>query len=145
MSFKHEFSPRFQEVDRAGIVFYGRAFDYAHICYEEMLTAAFGNFDHVYSTAGVGLPLVHADSSFRKPMLRGERLVATMEIERLSQRSITFNCTISGIADGEIRCVVRQKHAFVAFPEFEPTERPPDFLDRLLAIGMVEPKPASKA
>ena len=42
MAFEYGLTARFHEVDRVGIVFFGRAYEYAHICFEEVLTAAFG-------------------------------------------------------------------------------------------------------
>jgi len=140
MSFTYEISARFHEVDRAGIVFYGRAFEYAHVCFEEMLTAAFGGFDRVFDTMHLGLPLVNAHASFGHPMRRGDRLLAELFVERLTQRSITFRCVITGQADGIERCIVHQKHAFVSFPDFQPVARPDAFTDGLLAIGMELPE-----
>ena len=140
MSFKFEITARFHEVDRAGIVFYGRVFEYSHICFEEMMTAAFGDFDHVFDDVGVGLPLVHAEASFQRPIRRGDRLIAELSVAKLSERSITFQCRLIGSDDQVERCRVFQKHAFVQFPDFAPTVRPAAFITGLEKVGLVIPE-----
>ncbi|MGC6417557.1 MAG: acyl-CoA thioesterase [Bradymonadia bacterium] len=141
MIFEYAFTPRFHEVDRAGIIFYGRAFQYAHVCFEEMLTVGFGDFDRVFDDVGVGCPLVHADASFSRPMRRGERLIARLQIERLSARSLTVLVEMVGADDGVLRCAVRQKHAFVRIADFTPCQCPDAFLDGLRRAGLELPEP----
>ena len=144
MFFETNITARFHEVDRAGIVFFGRAFEYAHICFEEMLTAAFGGMDAVFDRLDLGFPLVHSEASFLRPMRRGDRLSVRMTIVAFSGRSITFEYAIRGQSDGVERCRVRLKHAFVTVSTFKTRHCPDEFIHAIEHIGLSVPDDAAK-
>ncbi|MDP6943925.1 MAG: polyprenyl synthetase family protein [Myxococcota bacterium] len=57
MSFEHRLTVRFYEVDRAGIAFFGRVFEYCHAAYEALQLERRGRFDpdpDVYDTVVTG-------------------------------------------------------------------------------------------
>ena len=138
MPFEHPITARFHEVDRAGIVFFGRAFEYAHICYEEMLIAAFDDAEVVMGARRFVMPIVHAEADYQRPIRQFDRLVAALDLERLSKRSMTSRITLRGAADPtDVRVVVRRKQAFVNAENFTGMERPA-FIDAGFArIGLV--------
>ncbi len=138
MSFRYSVTARFHEVDRAGIVFFGRVYEYAHICFEEMLHAAFDSPDSIFGELGFALPLVHSEASFSRPIRQGDRLEVAMEVEAVSARSITFAYRLYGQGRPEdLRAVVRLKHAFVSFPDFGPAQRSPVFDAGLARVGLL--------
>ena len=138
MSFQYSVTARFHEVDRAGIVFFGRVYEYAHICFEEMLHAAFERPDTIFEQLGFALPLVHSEASFSRPIRQGDRLDIAMEVATLSSRSITFAYRLCGQGNpDDLRAVVRLKHACVSFPEFKPVHRSPLFDDGLVRVGLL--------
>ena len=138
MPFEHRVTARFHEVDRVGIVFFGRVFEYAHIGFEELLTAAFGDVDAIFETFEFGMPLVHAESSYRRPIHQGDRLTVRTTIETLSQRSVSYAHSITGAEDADdLRCTVRLKHAFVSFPAFEPCEVPEVFVEGMRRVALL--------
>lgn len=127
MGFEHRVTARFHEVDRAGIVFFGRAFEYAHVCFEEMLHAAFGRGPALFEGLPFGLPLVHAEADYAAPIRQADRLVVRLVVDRLTARSVTFAYDIVGEDDGVHRVTVRLKHAFIELPAFVPCEAPEAF------------------
>ena len=136
MAFEHQITARFHEVDRAGIVFFNRVYEYAHICFEEMLWEAFGPPSEVYDTADVGFPLVHSEADYRRPIQHGDRLTIKLEVEKMSDRSVTFRYEFEG-QDGLPRATVRLKHAFVSLKNFQPVPRTAEFTRGLEKVGLI--------
>jgi YbgC/YbaW family acyl-CoA thioester hydrolase len=136
MAFEHRVTARFHEVDRAGIVFFGRAFEYAHVCFEEMLAAAFGEVATVFDRHGFGMPLVHAEADYSAPTRQGDRLIVRLTVERASERSVTFAYAIVG-EDGRLRVTVRLVHAFVDFADFRKLPMPAAFREGLRRLDLL--------
>jgi acyl-CoA thioester hydrolase len=136
VAFEYALTARFHEVDRVGIVFFARAYEYAHICFEELLAAAFGEVSSVFERHGFGMPLVHTEASYRSPIRHGDRLRVRGSIDVLSERSATFRYEVLG-ADDDLRCTVRLKHAFVHFPSFEPIAVPQAFTEGMQHIELI--------
>ena len=139
MPFQHRVTARFHHVDRAGIVFFARAFEYAHDCFDEILIAAFDRPD--FDVLGFGMPLVHADASYKAPIRLYDELIVSAEITRIGDRSVTYAYRVDG-ADGVHRCVVTLRHAFVAYPDFRGIPVPPLFVARMKALQLIADDPA---
>lgn len=135
MAFEHTVTVRFHEVDRAGIVFFGRAFEYCHIAFEELLTAALGHVAAGLERGGWGMPLVHAEADYRRPMRMGDRLAIALAVERVGRRSIAFAYAIRG-PDGDLRATARLVHAFVDLDGFRPRDVPAELLQGLSRLGL---------
>ena len=137
MAFCHNFKPRFHEVDRAGIIFFGRVFEYAHIAFEEVLFTVFGDWDQLFHTHSVGLPLVHAESDFRKPMRQGDDLTVQTRVIRVGKGSLTFRHDIVD-EGGQVRAVVRLTHAAIDLKTFSSIPLPEVIVERFDAHGLIE-------
>ena len=137
MAFCHNFKPRFHEVDRAGIIFFGRVFEYSHIAFEELLFTVFGDWDQLFHKHSVGLPLVNAESDFKIPIRQGEDLTIEVRVVRLGNRSITFR---HDIIDKRrlLRASVRLTHAAIDLNTFESVSLPEMFVDALRRHGLIE-------
>jgi YbgC/YbaW family acyl-CoA thioester hydrolase len=116
-------TPRFFEVDRAGIVFFSRVFEFCHATYEELFMSIDCGVDRLIERDGLGMPLVHVEADFKRPMRMGEVLDIGVEVERLTARSIAFRYTLRG-ADAVVRATVLHVHAFVAFDALAGGEAP---------------------
>ena len=136
MPFEHAVTARFFEIDRAGIVFFGRFFEYCHAAFEEMLLAAFGDWDGQFDDFGWAMPLVHVEADFQRPARMGDRLTVTLEVERLTKRSVTFRFVVRA-SDGSSCAEVRHKHAFIDRGRFESTEVPTRFVEGLEGLGLL--------
>jgi YbgC/YbaW family acyl-CoA thioester hydrolase len=137
MAFEHVVTVRFHEVDRAGIVFFGRVFEYCHVVFEELLHEVMGaGMSGVFEGGGWGMPLVHAEADYKNPMRIGDRLRIALEVERLGDHSVTLRYTIRGPDDG-LRAVVRLVHAFVDLKAFHTVPTPREIREGLARFGLV--------
>lgn len=135
MAFEHVVTVRFHEVDKAGIVFFGRVFEYCHVVFEEMLHEVLGNdMAAVFEGGRWGMPLVHAEADYKRPMRIGDRLRIRLEVERLGRRSITLRYTVAG-EDGDVRATARLVHAFVDMERFASRPVPPELAQGLARLG----------
>ena len=137
MAFCHNFRPRFHEVDRAGIIFFGRVFEYAHVAFEEVLFTVFGDWDQLFHAHSVGLPLVNAESNFRKPIRQGEELTVESRIVRVSRGTLVFRHDIVD-RTGTLRASVRLTHASIDLKTFKPIPLPAVLVDQFSAHGLIE-------
>lgn len=135
MPFEHTVTVRFQDVDRAGIAFFGRVFDYCHAVFEELLVAAGDSLSDVFAT-GFGMPLVHCDSDFSRPMRMGERLRVVCEVERVGSRSVTFAYALFG-PEGELRAKARLVHATVILETMTGCPVPERILEPLRTLDLI--------
>ena len=68
MSFRATIPVRFQDVDAAGVLFFGRIFDYCHHAYEELIESSGVDRAHYFSRAEYLVPIVHAEAAHRTLM-----------------------------------------------------------------------------
>lgn len=123
-------------MDRAGIVYFGRVFEYCHIAYEELMTAIFGGIEGVFSGTDWGMPLVHAEADYKAPIRLDDRLTVELRVERLGAGSVSFGFRVLG-PEGDLRATVQHVHAFVDMRRFAKREVPQAFLDGVIAQGLV--------
>ncbi|MFT7624338.1 MAG: YbgC/YbaW family acyl-CoA thioester hydrolase [Myxococcota bacterium] len=136
MGFEHHLTARFYEIDRAGIVFYGRFYEYAHAALEELLAEIFGRADAIFESLGFGMPLVHSEADYFAPTRMGDKLKITVEIERLGTKSVTFAYHIASEA-GQKRATVKLVHCFVQMETFTSIPAPDVFLDGLRRLDLI--------
>lgn len=102
----------FYEVDSAGIVHFSNYFRYMEEA-EHGLWRASG-LSIARSKLGVGFPRVAASFEYHRPLKFEDEFDITIRIVKMSQRSITYACTVTrdaeAIATGSatIVCVVQQ-------------------------------------
>ena len=131
----------FHEIDRAGIVYFARIFEYCHRVYEELLEEVIGPLEEFFRTKDWGLPLVHAEADYSRPLRIGDRVRVRLEVERVGEKSITFAYTLTCAASGEARARVKLVHAFVAIggeSDFAPRSVHPAYLAGLRRLGLIE-------
>jgi 1,4-dihydroxy-2-naphthoyl-CoA hydrolase len=123
-------------VDRAGILFFGRIFEMCHEAFEELMMRLGGGIDRAFAE-GFGMPLVHAEADFDKPIKLGDRLDVELSIERLGGTSIAFGYRVLG-EDGEVRARARLVHVFIALPEMKARPAPDWVLEGLRTLGLLQ-------
>lgn len=141
-TFEHEITVRFRDVDRAGIVYFGCIFDYCHIAVEAMLEALdcgiAANFE---DSDGFGFPLVHLDADFKAPMLHGDKLTVSIQVETLGTKSMTLAFAIRGprqtAPNADLRATARFVHACVSVQSFSPRPLPERFIAGLKRLGLI--------
>src|SRR5262245_23779393 len=107
--FVHRVTVRFHEVDRAGIAFFGRVFEYCHAAFEELMLSIDGGIETLIERERFGMPLVHADADFVRPLRLHDRIDVELVVDKLSERSVRFAYTLR--VDGEVRAKAKLVHA----------------------------------
>jgi 4-hydroxybenzoyl-CoA thioesterase len=102
MNFAHEFTVNFGAVDRAGIVYYPRFFDFFHRTFEEWFDRCLGvPYSVLINDENVGFPTVRVETDFTRPLPFGERMRVDLELKEIGRRSLTVGYTVTRLSDGE--------------------------------------------
>jgi 4-hydroxybenzoyl-CoA thioesterase len=89
--FRTELTVRFGDIDLAGIVYYPRFLHFFHIAMEEFFAGALGlDYAAFLEQYRLGLPTVHLEVDFRRPLRYGDRIAIEVGIERLGDSSIAW-------------------------------------------------------
>ena len=128
MAFQHIVTVRFNEVDRAGIAFFGRVYEYCHAVFEELLVAMGYSISNVFDNGKWGMPLVHSHADYKRPMRLGEELTIEVTVPTIGDTSITFDYRVLG-PEGDLRCTCQLVHVIVELETFKPREVPEDLLE----------------
>ena len=142
MSFRTTLPARFQDVDAAGVLFFGRIFDYTHMAYEELIATS--GFDRVrYFSGGEFLvPIAHAKADDKKPILHGERVSITIDVTRVGRASVHLRYMVTGPGgDADLRASVLTVHAFVERATMKPIPVPEPLRGFFLGHLREEPVP----
>lgn len=119
----------FQDVDAAGIVFYGRVFDYFHDAYVAFLRVAGAPLEQALRSGAWAAPLTHAEADYRKPLRFGDPITVTVVDVELAESEFTVRYRID--AEEGVACEGRTVHVSVDPTTFR--RRPiPDLLRRAL-------------
>lgn len=140
MSFEHPIQVRFQDVDAAGVLFYGRVYDYSHVAYEEFWAAMGVDRAWIFSRADFLIPIAHSEADYRKPVLHGERIVVRVDVTRVGRASFSLGYRVTGPGGpGDVRAEVKTVHAFVEKKSMKPIPIPEDLRVFLLRHLVQEP------
>ena len=102
MSFILNFPVRFQDVDAAGVLFFGRIYDYCHHAYEEMMESEGVDRALYFAGASYLVPIAHSEADYRKPIRHGERIQVRIDVTRVGKASFTLRYHVTGM-DGDLR------------------------------------------
>ena len=92
---------RFEDVDAANIVFFGRFFGYCHEAMETLFERELpGGYVHLITKRRVGFPAVHVECDFKHPLRYGEVARIAVTVERVGHKSCTFRYAITRASDG---------------------------------------------
>jgi 1,4-dihydroxy-2-naphthoyl-CoA hydrolase len=133
-----ELSVRFPDVDAAGIVYFAKAFDYAHLAWEELLSAGGLPLHEAIPGRPWILPLIHAEADYRRPMRFGERLRVEASLTDVGGSTVTLRYAIKGV-DGELRATVTLVHCAVDKTSARRIALPDEVLDVLQRAGLSVP------
>lgn len=91
MAFDSQHKVRFADIDRAGIVYYPRFFDFWHRAFEDFFTEEVGvPYHQLIDGRRVGFPIVHVESDFRVPLQHGDLVTVRLTAVRVGARSLTL-------------------------------------------------------
>lgn len=133
--FATELNVRFPDVDAAGIVYFAKAFDYAHLAWEELLSAGGLPLHEAIPGRPWILPLIHAEADYRRPMRFGERLRVEASLTDVGGSTVTLRYAIKG-NDGELRATVTLVHCAVDKASARRITLPDEVLEVLGRAGL---------
>ncbi len=135
MPFEHSLTVRFHEIDRAGIVYFSRVYEYCHVTYEEMMTRALGtDLETYFRDSPWVAPLVHSEADFEHPMRIGDRLTISLAVKAVGRRSVTYDYIIR--AGDQVTATALLKHVCVDRTTFEPVPVPTALLEGLKRLDL---------
>ena len=91
----HERPVRFDDVDAAGLVFYGRFSSYCHEALEALFEGFPGGYASLITKRRLGFPVVHLEADFRSAIRYGDVIRIAVEVLALGTRSATFGFTVT--------------------------------------------------
>jgi 4-hydroxybenzoyl-CoA thioesterase len=81
---------RFEEVDAAGIVFFGQYLAYAHEAMEAFFAGLEGGYAHLVMKRRIGLPAVHVEADYQAPLRYGDVLTIETTAAKVGNTSCTL-------------------------------------------------------
>lgn len=91
---------RFEEVDAAGIVFFGRFSSYCHDAMERFFDGLPGGYAALITERKIGFPAVHVTSDFKAPIRYGDIARITGIVTKLGTTSCHFGFALTRAKDG---------------------------------------------
>ena len=127
----HERAVRFEDVDAAGILFFGRYMHYCHDAMERFFDGVTGGYVDLITRRKIGFPAVHVDADFQAPLRYGDVARIEVSVEKVGTTSATFSYSMIRTRDGVKVASVR--HVTVATDLTKMTKVPlPDDVRALL-------------
>ncbi len=122
-----------QHVDAAGIVYFARYFELAHLAYEDMLDTLGHPLPADLHAADVILPIVHAESDYRASLRLGDVLRIEVTVREVKSRSFTLGYRCVG-PDGAEVAVLSTVHVAVDRAAGKAMRMPEDLAGALRAV-----------
>ena len=91
---------KFEEVDAAGIVFFGRFFNYCHDAMERFFDRVDGGYVGIINQRRMGFPAVHIDASWTSPLRYGDVARIEVTVKKVGTTSCTFRYLVTRASDG---------------------------------------------
>jgi 4-hydroxybenzoyl-CoA thioesterase len=91
---------RFEEVDAAQLVFFGRFFGYCHEAMEDLFAAVDGGYVNLITVRKIGFPAVHVEADFKSPLKYGDSARIAVDVTKIGNTSATLRFTITRVKGG---------------------------------------------
>jgi len=108
-AFVRRFRVRFQEVDRAGVIFFAHVLTRAHEVYEDFMHSLGFALAEVVGARGWRIPLAEARVSFLGAMRHEEEITVRLTVSRIGRSSYDLELTLQG-PDATSRARVHTTH-----------------------------------
>ncbi|MEO8877761.1 MAG: thioesterase family protein [Polyangiaceae bacterium] len=86
---------RFEDVDAAQIVFFGRFFGYCHEAMEVFFDELAGGYAGLIVGRKIGFPAVHVEADFKSPLRYGDTARISVDVTKVGNKSATLRFTIA--------------------------------------------------
>ena len=98
--FAYERAVRFEDIDAAQIVFFPRLLVYCHEALEQFFAPFEGGYAGLVIKRRIGLPAVHIDIEFKKPLRYGDKVTVNLDVTKIGRTSVGLRYTILRAGDG---------------------------------------------
>lgn len=88
--YKTPFTARMHDIDAAGVLFFARAFYYAHDTYESFLNHHEENISNILA-ANFILPISHTEAQFKAPIFLNEEIFIEVFLQEINESDFTLN------------------------------------------------------
>ncbi|MCB9771859.1 MAG: acyl-CoA thioesterase [Candidatus Omnitrophica bacterium] len=89
--FTYKTTIKLHETDAAGLLFFSQQFKLIHDAYEELLDSRGIGFSVMLREKSYFLPIVHAESDYKKPLFVGDRLTIKVSVSHIGETSFSFS------------------------------------------------------
>jgi 4-hydroxybenzoyl-CoA thioesterase len=125
MAFRIRQPVRHPDVDRAGIVYFPRFYDFFHRALEDFFATEVGvAYWELEEKMGVAFPAVHIETDFERPLQHGDVVTVELETERVGSKSVTVLYRILRADGAEPAATSRIVLACIQVPDWRPTQLP---------------------
>jgi len=132
---------RFGDIDQAGIVYYPRILHFCHVAMEDYFAEALDlDYSGVLGEERFGLPAVHVEIDFLRPLSYGDRIEVEVEVEELGRTSVHWRYTLYRAGDDAPLATARIVTVGVDLDRFEKRPLPPRLRSLFAASGPTQPK-----
>lgn len=121
---------RFHQADPAGWMFFGRAFELAHDCFEDFLQHLGLNWKDWFQNSRYAMPIRKAEADYRRPLPAGAEFQIRAHVSRLGETSVTLKFEFYRGAD--LCLVLQSTHVLMNIQTQKSEAWPPLFWDKLL-------------
>jgi len=132
-TFQHRHVVRFGQTDCAGIVYFPNFFDIFQQVEEEFLVAIGHPLAQLISVQGRGIPILHAEADFKRPVRYGDTLAVALCVTRLGNSSFSFGFTVTLVGENAVCATATIVHALIDRATFKPIRLPEDLREMLSA------------
>jgi 4-hydroxybenzoyl-CoA thioesterase len=116
---------RFEEVDAAGIVFFGAFSTYAHEAMEHFFDQLEGGYAGLINGRKIGFPAVKLEVEFTAPLRYGDTMIVATTVAHLGNRSAVFGYRVRR-DEGSECAVIRHTVVVTDLMHMRSTEMPSD-------------------
>jgi 4-hydroxybenzoyl-CoA thioesterase len=125
-TFKRERLIRFSDCDPAGIVFFPQYFVMFNGLVEDWVEEELGiGYQRLVIGRRTGMPSVRIEADFKAISPMGDRVVLSLQVERLGSKSLTLQLACHGAA-GDVRMTMRQVIVTTSLETHRAVEIPDD-------------------
>lgn len=124
--FRYLYTIGLHDTDAAGILYSANIIRIGMIAYEAMLDDIGFGLPLLFRKRTMGLPVVHIEADFSKPLSAGQRVTVTARVERIGDRSYRIAYDVTD-ENGESCATAATVHACVAPQTRRAMEIPAEF------------------
>jgi 1,4-dihydroxy-2-naphthoyl-CoA hydrolase len=92
--FTYKTKIRLHDTDAAGIIFFANQLKIVHDAYEDLLEKFGWSFGYMLRGAKYFLPIVHAESDYKRPVFVGDPIVVAIKVGHIGTTSFSFEYTL---------------------------------------------------